>query len=63
MNKLEVVLMNVLAFRDSETKQIRAIEIQNGHLERYDCELTNNTRTAQLFGVDTVPAKIKVDHE
>ena len=63
MENLEVVMMNLLVFRDKGSHQIRAVEVQNGKLERYDCEPTNNTRTAKLFNVDTVPAKIKIDHE
>lgn len=50
--ELIVTLENHLTFRDKETNQIRAIEVQNGHLERYDTELTNNARSQKLFGAD-----------
>lgn len=45
-------LENHLTFRDPETHKILAIEVQNGVLERYDCEPTNNTRSNRLFGAD-----------
>lgn len=52
MDKLVISLENHLTFRDKATGKIVAIEHQNGELERYDCEITNHTRTYRLFGVD-----------
>jgi hypothetical protein len=53
MKNIVTSLENHLTFRDATTNKILAIEVQNGHLERYDCELTNNTRSNALFGVGT----------
>lgn len=52
MDHLTASLENHLTFRDKSTGKILAIEVINGHVERYDCEPTNNTRSAELFGVD-----------
>ena len=52
IEKLVVVLENHLTFKDKETGKILAIELINGHVERYDCEPTNNTRSQELFGAD-----------
>jgi hypothetical protein len=52
MNNLIASIESHLTFRDRETGAILAIEAQNGHLERYDCQPTNNTRSNQLFGAD-----------
>ena len=57
MEKLVASLENHLTFRDKASGKILAIENQNGHLERYTCELTNNTQSNELFGVGS-PAKL-----
>lgn len=49
---LTASLENLLVFRDKETNKILAVEVQNGHLERYSCEPTNNARSEKLFGAD-----------
>lgn len=54
MDKLVASLENHLTFRDKESGKILAIEVQNGHLERYDCEPTNNTKTNELFNVNNL---------
>jgi hypothetical protein len=53
MENLIAVLESHLTFKDKATGKIVAIEVQNGHLERYDCQPTNNTRSNALFGADT----------
>jgi hypothetical protein len=51
MENLTASLENHLTFRDKATGKVLAIEVQNGHLERYTCELTNNTQSNELFGI------------
>jgi hypothetical protein len=51
MDRLVATLENHLTFRDKASGKILAIENQNGHLERYTCEPTNNTQSNELFGV------------
>lgn len=45
-------LENLLVFRDKASNKILCVEAQNGHIERYFCEPSNNTLTNELFGVD-----------
>lgn len=52
MDKLVCVLENHLTFKDRETGKIVAIELINGHVERYDCTPTNNAKSQELFGAD-----------
>ena len=52
MDKLVCTLENHLTFRDKESGKILAIEVINGHIERYDCTPTNNARSQELFGAD-----------
>ncbi len=61
MDNLTASLENLLVFRDKKTNKIVAVEHQNGHLERYDCEPTNNTRTQKLFGAGHPQGFIKSD--
>ncbi len=51
MDNITATLENHLTFRDKASGKILAIEVQTRPLERYDCELTNNTRSNKLFGV------------
>jgi hypothetical protein len=61
MENLIAVLENHLTFKDKATGEIRAIEVQNGHLARYDCSPTNNTCSNRLFGADKPPVSLLAD--
>ena len=50
MDKIIATLENHLTFRDKDTGKILAIEVQNGHLERYDCSPMTNAQSQELFG-------------
>lgn len=58
MDKLICVLENHLTFKDKETGKIVAIELINGHVERYDCTPTNNAKSQELFGADKMDHKV-----
>lgn len=49
MENLIAVLENHLTFKDKTTGQILAIENINGHVERYDCSPTTNSKSQELF--------------
>ena len=58
MENLIAALENHLTFRDKTSGKILAIEVQNGHLERYSCEPTTNAKSQELFGADTLATKV-----
>ena len=57
MDRLIVTLENHLTFKDKETGKILAIELINGHVERYDRTPTNNAKSQELFGADRMDQK------
>lgn len=52
MENLVCTLENHLTFKNKDTGKILAIELINGHVERYDCTPTNNAKSQELFGAD-----------
>ena len=58
MENLIPSLENLLVFRDKESGEVKMMEAQNGHIERYVCEPCNIGKRNEIFGVD-LPAKIK----
>ena len=62
MDNITISLENVRVFRDKQSNEIVSIETENGHIDRYMCERSNNGRSNQLFGCDLPVSGVRAKH-